>query len=203
MIAFFRNHTFLLLFMLLFLTEGNTQENNWELKKQQNGIQVYTRSIEGFKLEEFKGIIEIDFSVKEIAALIKNVDSHPEWIKDCSKAELLKQTTDKMWVYSVTKAPFPVNDRDGIALFSFHKIENALKIELKGKADYLAPKKDLVRIPYLNGFWLLEKQSNQKTKVTYQIHADPGGSVPAWLANATAVDMPFETLSNLRAYLNR
>jgi hypothetical protein len=35
--------------------------------------------------------------------------------------------------------------------------------------------------------------------VAYQIHADPGGSIPGWLANATVVDTPFKTLKNLRS----
>jgi hypothetical protein len=34
--------------------------------------------------------------------------------------------------------------------------------------------------------------------VSYQIHADPGGWVPVWLANLTVVRMPFKTLRGLR-----
>jgi len=41
-----------------------------------------------------------------------------------------------------------------------------------------------------------------KTSVTYQVHADPGGAIPVWLANATAVDTPYDTLKNLRDYLH-
>ena len=64
--------------------------------------------------------------------------------------------------------------------------------------EYSAEVKGVVRIPYLDGFWLLEKIDDNKTKVTYQVHADPGGTIPAWLANATAVNNPYETLRNMR-----
>ena len=36
------------------------------------------------------------------------------------------------------------------------------------------------------------------TEVTYQVHTEPGGSVPSWLANSFVVDAPFNTLSGLR-----
>ena len=58
-----------------------------------------------------------------------------------------------------------------------------------------------MRIPYLSGYWLLEKQGANRTKVTYQVHADPGGSIPHWLANATAVNNPYETLKNMKKQL--
>jgi hypothetical protein len=37
--------------------------------------------------------------------------------------------------------------------------------------------------------------------VTFQMHADPGGAIPKWLANQTVVDTPFKTLQALRKRL--
>ena len=34
--------------------------------------------------------------------------------------------------------------------------------------------------------------------VEYQAHVEPGGSMPAWLANKFVVDAPFETIRDLR-----
>ena len=39
---------------------------------------------------------------------------------------------------------------------------------------------------------------DKKTKTTYQLHADPGGNIPAWLANQTVVDMPYATMERLK-----
>ena len=38
-------------------------------------------------------------------------------------------------------------------------------------------------------------------RVSYQMHASPGGSIPNWLANQTVVDTPFGTLNALRSHL--
>ena len=35
-------------------------------------------------------------------------------------------------------------------------------------------------------------------EVTYEVHTEPGGSVPSWLANSFVVDAPLQTLRGLR-----
>jgi hypothetical protein len=35
-------------------------------------------------------------------------------------------------------------------------------------------------------------------EVVYQVHANPGGSLPNWMVNAIVVETPLETLLNLR-----
>lgn len=49
----------------------------------------------------------------------------------------------------------------------------------------------------LKGFWRFIPEKEGRIKVIYQIHADPGGDIPSWLANAVAVDSPFNTLKNM------
>jgi len=51
--------------------------------------------------------------------------------------------------------------------------------------------------------WIFENLDTKKTKVTYQMHAEPGGSLPAWLINSSVVDPPYKTLINLKAYTEK
>ena len=73
---------------------------------------------------------------------------------------------------------------------------------MEGLPDYGPKKEDLVRIPSIKGYWLFEKLGAQKTKITYQVLANPGGSIPSWIANAGTVDSPFNTLKSLRKRLS-
>jgi hypothetical protein len=54
-------------------------------------------------------------------------------------------------------------------------------------------------MPRLVGFYRLRKLTDRQTEVTYQVEADPGGSLPRWLATRIARDLPHETLARLRA----
>jgi hypothetical protein len=58
-----------------------------------------------------------------------------------------------------------------------------------------------VRMPRLVGFYKMEELSPGKTRVTYQVEADVGGSLPRWLADRIAKELPYETLSRLRERL--
>jgi hypothetical protein len=43
--------------------------------------------------------------------------------------------------------------------------------------------KGVVRLKVCNGNWLLEPDGAAKTRATYSIYSDTGGSVPAFIAN--------------------
>lgn len=181
---------------LLFLPSGQ-----WQLKKNEAGIKVFTRAVETSELDEFKGVAEVKASVAEIEAALKNVKAMPTWLPDNKIAELIKMEGNELYYYSVTDAPFPVDDRDAILKFTFTKEGQNLRVSLKGLPTYKPKISGRVRIPQIEGFWLLEPVSTNTTKVTYQVLANPGGSIPAWMANATAVDNPFKTLEGLRRHL--
>ncbi|MGH8352275.1 MAG: START domain-containing protein, partial [Pseudomonas sp.] len=51
----------------------------------------------------------------------------------------------------------------------------------------------------VEGLWKLVPMGGGEVEVTYQVHSEPGGSVPSWLANSFVVDAPYNTLAALRA----
>jgi hypothetical protein len=89
-----------------------------------------------------------------------------------------------------TTSPF-VRDLDG---------SDAATVRVEAVPDFVPRNDGLVRIPRSDGYWRIEAR-DAGVHVTYQIHADPGGLVPIWLANATVVRFPFKTLRNLRQQL--
>ncbi|KPX87998.1 Collagenase-related protease [Pseudomonas syringae pv. rhaphiolepidis] len=55
-----------------------------------------------------------------------------------------------------------------------------------------------MRVTEVKGFWKMVPKGSNQTEVTYQVHTEPGGSVPSMLANKFVVDAPFNTLKALR-----
>jgi hypothetical protein len=68
--------------------------------------------------------------------------------------------------------------------------------------DYLAENENIVRIRKGTGYWDLREDDHKNVTVTFQFHGEPGGLIPAWLANSFVVSFPFNTLKNLRSRLN-
>jgi len=48
------------------------------------------------------------------------------------------------------------------------------------------------------GFWLFDPIESDKVEITYQMHIDPGGSIPAWVLNMFIVDAPIDDLKAIR-----
>jgi hypothetical protein len=76
--------------------------------------------------------------------------------------------------------------------------DGTLTRTLKGEPTYIPEEKGFVRVAQVEGFWKFVPKGADQTEVTYQVHTEPGGSVPSWLANKFVVDAPFNTLKALK-----
>jgi hypothetical protein len=192
--------------ILLFI-HGSFQDSDWKLKKEKSGIEIYTRSVEGSSFAEFKGITTIENSnLFDVLTVILDVDNYESLFPDCMNPKILKQ--DGKWYdihYIQTKGPFPVKDRDSVFEQKTEINEDGkyARVILNPLPDYIPENKDMVRIQNGTGFWELAEDENNNLSVIYQFHGDPGGDIPAWLANSFVVSHPFITLQNLKNRLKR
>jgi len=174
-------------------------QSDWELRKDKNGIKVYTKDAENSDFRAYRGVTTLETSLSSIVAAIRDISSYPEWMPNASSTRALEEKGDTSIIYYLsTDAPWPAKDRDGIYEVVFRAEGNrSLRIKLEDRPEYLPRKEDYVRIPETDGFWLLTNLPDQEVKVTYQISVDPGGSIPAWLANPMSVSQPYKTLRAL------
>jgi len=193
--------------VLILLFFHPISDSEWDLKKEKDGIQIYTRSIEGSSFNEFKGITVIqNSSLTDVLDVILDVKNYESLFPDCKNPKVLKQ--DGKWYdvhYVLTKGPFPVKDRDSVfeQITVIDKNEKHALVTLNPLPDYIPEKEDVVRVKNGSGFWDLEEDANNNVNVIYQFHGEPGGDVPAWLANSFVVTHPFKTLENLKKRLKR
>jgi START domain-containing protein len=193
--------TYLLLF---FSTTIFAQNNSWELKKDKVGIKIYTRHVEGSEFKEFKGEMTITGEISNVVKILKNVAEYNEWMADVEKVELLEEEGNNIYYYAETSVPWPLDNRDMVYHLHFVKKNNAdTKIIVTGIRDYIPEKKGIVRVEKAIGFWELTLLGGNKIQITYQLHVEPGGTIPAWLANSKVIDMPYTTLSRLKDMVNK
>lgn len=177
--------------------------SKWERVDEERGIQLWKHEVPGLDLPGFRGEVVIDAPLATIERAIVDTTHHTEWMFHCAESRELERYGDEGSVlYNRTHNPWPVWDRDVVleanvthslddltVLISFHNVKSSA---------YPTPER-VVRMPRLAGFYRLHKRSDTQTEVTYQVEADPGGSLPRWLAVRVARDLPYETLLRLRA----
>jgi hypothetical protein len=195
-----------LLLSSLFSFSATAGTSAWELEEEEKDInlKIFTREVEGSNLREFKGEMLIKTKMSTIAALLLDGQSAPKWMHQCVKFEVIDQVDPlTAIVYFINGAPWPVSDRDAVvkSVMSQDPESLVLKVEIS-VVDGLVPEDDdYVRIPNMNGFWLFEPKEAGQILVTYQVHANPGGSLPDWLANSVVVETPYNTMSNMAEML--
>lgn len=189
-----------ILFILL-LTSAMAN-NNWTLKKDKEDIQVYTQIKEGQKLKSSKVEMTVDVSVDDVLDVLKDIPNYVNWVPKTESAELLHKISDThFYYYSIIKAPL-VSNRDLVLEIVVSQKDNTTTIKMDARPNYIDEEEDLVRMPTYDGSYTLKDLGNGSTKITLEYDVDPGGSLPAWMANTAAVDMPYDTFANLKEELN-
>lgn len=185
---------------LSLLAAGLAHAEDWKLAKDKDGIKVYLSEVQGSKYKAYRGVTTIRSDVDSLRALQEDVQGSCHWIHACAEQKLLKHEGAESWVYTRFDMPWPVEARDSILhVVSEQAADGSLTRRLEGLPQYVPEADGFTRVASLQGFWRFVPQADGAVEVTYQVHTEPGGSVPSWLANSFVVEAPFNTLSGLRA----
>ena len=173
----------------------------WELQAQNEDkdIQVFTRTVGDSPLKEFKGVTHIKADTSAFVALLEDSEAATSWMHNVLKFEVSQDVSDtEKVVYIVNKTPWPVTDRDAYTRSVMTAdAAGVVTSALSAEPEFKAADDDFIRMPALEGSWKFAPQADGVVEVTYQVHANPGGSLPDWLVNAIVVETPLNTLENL------
>jgi hypothetical protein len=183
----------------LLLVASPLQAETWRLVKDQAGIQVFLSKVPGSKYQAFRGVVRLKTDMPTLLALQEDVSGSCAWIYACREQKLLKYEGGQSWIYSRFTMPWPVRPRDAVLRVATRQgSDGRITRILSGVADYLPEQKGFVRVSKAEGYWAFIPKTAGEVEVIYQMHSEPGGSVPSWLAGSFVVDAPYHTLEALR-----
>jgi len=180
------------------MDENGPQE--WKQIRQKEGITVFTRSNPGMDFKEFRSSMIIKGTLDQFLSVLYDIEGLSSWGYNVKSASLIRREGDTVQVYyTEAKAPFPYKNRDGVYLnnFRWNAEERTLRVEIKMPEGLIPVKENLVRMEGY-GSWVVREKDNEELEITFQMQMDPGGNIPAWMANMFAGDTPYHTLQGLR-----
>ena len=181
------------------LTVIASAQGNWNLVKEEAGIKVYTKTESGSKYRAFKAEMQVSCKIENIVEVLKNTDNNNKWVVNCKTIKLLKTVDNDQYYYIETSLPWPFENRDMVYHFQYIDINSEqVKVFVTGIPEFIEPREGIVRMVKTNGYWLLTTTDTNKTAISYQMHVEPGGLIPAWLANPFIQNAPFSTFRELR-----
>ena len=187
------------------LAATSSHAADWTLGRQEDGITVHTRPVDGSGIDEFRGVAEVDAPAEAIVALLRDSNRFKDWFPNTPESRLLDRNGAVSHQYSVMATPWPVSDRDNVlrSVLSPDTETGVVEITVTADPDHYPEQPDRVRVRRAKGLWRFEPLSESRTRVTFQMHLEPGGGIPQWMINARVVATPFEALGNLREMVAR
>lgn len=194
-----QKRSFWISIMVLLFTFCASAQENWKLAKEEAGIKVYTKAEPGSEYKAFKADMQVSCKIEDIVEVLKNMNSNNTWVVNCKGVKLLETGDNDQYYYIETSLPWPFNNRDMVYHFQYTEINSGqVRVTVTGIPGYIQPREGITRMAKTNGHWLLSTIDSGKTAITYQMHVEPGGLIPAWLANPFIENVPFSTFKELR-----
>lgn len=188
------------------LSFANAQDRDWKLITNKDDIKVYRAHTDDSPIKTFRGEAEIalqDF--RSIGAIMDDYDFLASWLHMVSGIEHIAYASpSNRTVWLKTELPWPVSDRDtGLKIGLEQDPETfVLTVPFAHAAEAIPKQKGYARIPRMEGYLRFTPMEPGHMHFTIEVILDPGGYVPAWLANMILRDIPYFSLKRFRQFAN-
>jgi len=171
--------------------DATNGDEAWSLKAESEGVRVWRRSMPDSTFDMVRGSAVLDVEPHAVVKLFETTDE-----------ELIRQFNplyDSGWdleridhiskvAYARVRSAFPgVKPRDTVTRVSHHMLGQRGDVFLLRAVEHrgMPPQRGCVRAKILNGMNLVQPVpgNNHKTNFTFTQQTNPGGIVPAWIAN--------------------
>lgn len=181
--------------------------SDWEVLVERDGIVASRRLVEGRDFPQLRAVGEVPGTPYEVLAVLMDVPAYVDWLPDCVDSTTVRVIDDwRSIIYMRTDAPWPVSDREAVVENQVNFTDARTKVNVSFRAVTAADvmqKPGTVRMRFATGSYTIEAIDDKRSRVLYEIDADPGGALPAWLIVLQSRRNPFETIAGLRRQIEK
>jgi hypothetical protein len=179
---------------------------NWKLSKEKDGIKVYQSDVQNSNYKSIKVECSMEGNYDKLMAVLNNVSHQKDWVYSNKTSYIINRVSPyEFYYYTETHLPWPMSNRDAVVHLKMNKdsLNRFLKITAVSSPNYIPEKSGKVRVPKSNVNWYVTMPTSKTISINYIFEAEPGGSLPAWLANMFADKGPYESFKKLSEILNQ
>lgn len=173
---------------------GSRDEITLEYRDEANGVRAV------------RATADLPFPAERIAALVCDFTNYPDLLPGVREARVLAtDDPDRTEIYMRYAPRFLiVSARDVVVRVERYESPSSegLGCHWQHVEDAAAPAPGTVRMDTLRGRWDVAPLTADRSRVVYEVAADPGGSLPAWLVRRGALGAPPDVIAEVRARLS-
>jgi hypothetical protein len=175
-------------------------QTEWVLKKDKDGIKVYTGKLTDSKFNAIKVSCNLKANLSSLASILLQPNLQPEWVVATKTSRLIKQlAANHIYYYNIASIPWPLSNRDLVIDLKIIQDSVSKKMTVTANTidNVLPAMKGLERIPFTLATWEVTAIGPNQIHVEYFLKINPGGGVPPWIVNMFIAKAPFESFDNL------
>jgi hypothetical protein len=211
--VFFRSAILILLLLPFFsgspvFGESEGGSSGWQKISDLDDIQVYKKEITDRPLIALKGETVLNFPIEKVATVMDQIEKQPQWVPYLLEARQLRQISFyERLIYTCSRSPWPVKDRDFLAHSSVEVDQKREKITVRMRSvegHEVAVRTDRVRGDLSSCIIVVQSlEGGQKTYFSIEILVDPKGWIPKWVVNLVQRKLTRKYIEGLRVQVAR
>ena len=186
-------------------TSWSAPELSWKHLYKKEGIDVFSANITGSNFVAFKGKVTLPTNPKTLIGIFKDETRWNEWTNLLITGKILPSLENSNLIfYQAFKSPPFIANRDAVYKVAIEgpDKEGAFRVTGQSVTHPQSPPTIGVRMHIEYSRWVLTPDRHT-TMVELEMHADPGGLIPAWVVNLVQRKYPFKVLDSLRKFTAR
>lgn len=185
--------------------ERAPESDGWVLVRDQEGVKVWTRELEGSSIHGLRSDGIVDAPLARVAQVFFDHQRAPEWIDRMADEHVVRFEGDDAYIeYNRIKLPFPLSDRDYVTRVHLAVDPARQVVALTSSsidaADLPSP---CVRGTLQTAYLLSAVEGGARTRIQVLYLMDPNGFVPHWVVNLFQKSWPIATFRGIRRQLLR
>jgi START domain len=181
---------------------GAFPSEGWEKTDESDGVVVFKREVPGSPFHGIRGSGLVDASPFTVALVLLDDARSPEWVDSLDQALVVNVLSPEDYIeYNHVNMPWPVRDREFLNRVTMAHDQQSRVSVIKSEPWEMPafPGRPRSIRGTLRALYTLEPAGDGKqTRLTVEIHSDPGGWLPGWLVNFFQKDWAHETIAGIR-----
>ena len=176
-----------------------------KLKIDKDSIKVYTCHTDTSRFKSLVTELTVNSTLDQLARFVLDIPNYTRWQYNTIESKSIRKISDSEQIYrTVIEAPWPVTNRDMVVHLRliYSEDKKNLVITADSQVGIVPYKEGLVRVPSSHAQWTVSREG-KKLRIRYMMQIDPGGAVPAWLANWVCAHAPYLSFRQLKAELEK
>lgn len=171
----------------------------WDEVTDDDGVKVFRREKAGSDVKEFKAVATLPANIDTVMAAISDVEKYPKIMPPTASVKTLSRDGRTQVFHFVVNPPV-ISKRDYCATITSAKTGSGYRVDWKQITTNCPEIDGIVRMVSNVGSWSLAPGADAaSTVVTYQVHADPGGSLPTFMVNRATTKTVLEVFGSLKS----